>query len=122
MVKIVRKAKEHIFQAFKNTLSPQINFEVEIRLSLVSTKRTYLSIYECTLDDVKEFVTAKQILKGYEEGNFSGSTGPSYVQIDNRKDARNIKASFKVIEGDIFPILYNNENDSFSPPRQRRSY
>ena len=117
MVKIVRKAKEHIFQSFKNTLSPQINVEVEIRLSLVSTRRTYLSIYECTLDDVKEFVTAKQILKGYEEGNFSGSTGPSYMLIDNRKDARNIKASFKVIEGDIFPILYNNENDSFSPPR-----
>ena len=61
------------------------------------------------------------MLKGYEEGNFGGGTGPSYMQINSRKDARNIKASFTVIEEDSSPVLYNDENDGFSPPRKRRS-
>ena len=38
-----------------------------------------------------------------------------------RKDARNIKASFTVIEEDCSSIHYNDENDGFSPPRKRRS-
>ena len=79
--------KEHIFRAFKDTLSPHSNLAEVIHSSWVSTKRTHLSIYECTLDDVAEFVTIKQMLKGYEEGNFCGSTGPSYMQINSRKDA-----------------------------------
>ena len=66
-------------------------------------------------------MTIKQMLKGYEEGNFGGGTGPSYMQINSRKDARNIKASFTVIEEDSSPVLYNDENDGFSPPRKRRS-
>ena len=113
--------KEHIFRAFKDTLSPHSNLVEVIHSSWVSTKRTHLSIYECTLDDVAEFVTIKQMLKGYEEGNFGGGTGPSYMQINSRKDARNIKASFTVIEEDSSPIHYNDENDGFSPPRKRRS-
>ena len=61
------------------------------------------------------------MLKKYEEGNFSGDTGPSYMQINNRKDARNVKSSFTVIEEDGSPTHYNNENDNFSPPRKDRS-
>ena len=114
--------KEHIFRAFKDTLSPHSNLAEVIHSSWVSTKRTHLSIYECTLDDVAEFVTIKQMLKGYEEGNFGGGTGPSYMQINSRKDARNIKASFTVIEEDSSPIHCNDENDGFSPPRKRRSH
>ena len=110
--------KEHIFRAFKDTLSPHSNLAEVIHSSWVSTKRTHLSIYECTLDDVAEFVTIKQMLKGYEEGNFGGGTGPSYMQINSRKDARNNKASFTVIEEDSSPIRYNDENDGFSPPRK----
>ena len=113
--------KEHIFRAFKDTLSPHSNLAEVIHSSWVSTKRTHLSIYECTLDDVAEFVTIKQMLKGYEEGNFGGGTGPSYMQINSRKDARNNKASFTVIEEDSSPIHYNDENDGFSPPTKRRS-
>ena len=113
--------KEHIFRAFKDTLSPHSNLVEVIHSSWVSTKRTHLSIYECTLDDVAEFVIIKQMLKGYEEGNFGGGTGPSYMQINSRKDARNIKASFTIIEEDSSPVLYNDENDGFSPPRKRRS-
>ena len=113
--------KEHIFRAFKDTLSPHSNLVEVIHSSWVSTKRTHLSIYECTLDDVAEFVTIKQMLKGYEEGNFCGGTGPSYMQINSRKDARNIKASFIVVEEDSSPIHCNDENDGFSPPRKRRS-
>ena len=67
--------KEHIFRAFKDTLSPHSNLAEVIHSSWVSTKRTHLSIYECTLDDVAEFVTIKQMLKGYEEGNFRGVLG-----------------------------------------------
>ena len=44
------------------------------------------------------------MLKGYKEGNFGGSTGPSYMQINSKKDAPNIKASFTVIEEDSSPI------------------
>ena len=80
----------------------------------------HLSIHEFTLDDVAEFVTIKQMLKGYEERNFSGGNGPSYMQINIRKDAQNIKASFTVTEEDIFPIHYIDEYDGFSPPRKRR--
>ena len=61
------------------------------------------------------------MLKKYEEGNFSGDTGPSYMQINNRKDAWNVKSSFTVIEEDGSPTHYNNENDNFSPPRKDRS-
>ena len=43
------------------------------------------------------------------------------MQINSRKDARNIKASFTVIEEDSSPIHYNDENDGFSPPRKQRS-
>ena len=67
--------KEHIFRAFKDTLSPHSNLAEVIHSSWASTKRTHLSIYECTLDDVAEFVTIKQMLKGYEEGNFRGVLG-----------------------------------------------
>ena len=61
------------------------------------------------------------MLKGYEEGHFGGGTGPSYMQINSRKDALNIKASFTVIEEDSSPIHCNDENDGFSPPGKRRS-
>ena len=44
--------KEHIFRAFKDTLSPHSNLAEVIHSSWASTKRTHLSIYECTLDDV----------------------------------------------------------------------
>ena len=71
--------KEHIFRAFKDILCPHSNLAEVIHSSWVSTKRTHLSIYECTLDDVAEFVTIKQMLKGYKEGNFGGGTGPSYM-------------------------------------------
>ena len=53
------------------------------------------------------------MLKEYEERNSSGGTGPSYMQLNSRKDAQNIKASFTVIEEDSSPIHCNNENDSF---------
>ena len=59
-------------------------------------------------------------MKGYEEGNFGGGTGPLYMQINNRKDARNIKASFTVIEEESSPIQYYDENDGFSSPRRKR--
>ena len=110
--------KEHIFRAFKDTLSPHSNLAEVIHSSWVSTKRTHFFIYECTSDDVAEFVTIKQILKGYEEGNFGGGTGLSYMQINSRKYARNNKASFTVIEEDSSPIHYNDENDGFSPPSE----
>ena len=113
--------KEHIFRAFKDTLSPHSNLAEEIHSSWVSTKRTLLSIYECTSGDVAEFVRIKQMVKGYVEENFGSGTGRSYMQINSRKDARNIKASFTVFEEDTSYIHYNDENDSFSPPRKRRS-
>ena len=47
--------KEHIFQALKGILSLHYKLAEVIHSSLVSTKRTHLSIYECTLDDVLEF-------------------------------------------------------------------
>ena len=106
--------------AFKDSIpsiqrctSPHSNLAEVIHSSQVSTKRTHLSIYECTLEYVAEFATIKQMLKGYQKGNFCGSTGPSYMQINSRKDARNIKAFFTVIEEDSFPIHYNDENDGF---------
>ena len=61
------------------------------------------------------------MLKGYGEENFGGGTGSSYMEINSRKDARNIKVSFTVIEEDSFLIHYNDANDGFSPPRKRRS-
>ena len=61
------------------------------------------------------------MLKGYAEENFGGGTGSSYMEINSRKDARNIKVSFTVIEEDSFLIHYNDANDGFSPPRKRRS-
>ena len=85
-----------------------------IHSSWVSTKRAHLSMYECSLDDVAEFLTTKQMRKKYAEGNFSGGTGPSYRQINSRKDAKNVKASFTVIEEDSSPIHCNNENDGFN--------
>ena len=72
---VPNRAKHHIFQSFKDKLSAHSNLAEVIHFSWVSTKRTHLSIYECTLDDVSEFVTIKQMLKGYDEGNFNGSTG-----------------------------------------------
>ena len=107
--------------AFKYTLSQHSNLAEVIQSSWVSTKGTYISIYEYTLDDVAELVTIKQMLKEYEEGNFSGGTGPSYMHINSRKNAQNIKVSFTVIEEDSFPIHYNNHNDLFSPPKKQRS-
>ena len=62
---------------------------------------------------VAEFITIKQMLKEYEERNSSGGTGPSYMQLNSRKDAQNTKASFTVIEEDSSPIHCNNDNDSF---------
>ena len=61
------------------------------------------------------------MLKGYREENFGGGTGPSYMQINSRKVARNIKASFTVTEEGSSPIHYNDENDGLSPSRPRRS-
>ena len=81
-------------------LSPHSNLAEVIHSSWVSKKRTHLSIYESTLDDVAEVVTIKQMLKRYEEGNFGGGTGPSYMQINSRKDTQNIKASLKYVKKD----------------------
>ena len=43
------------------------------------------------------------------------------MQISSRKNTRNIKAYFTVIEEDSSPIHCNDENDVFSPPKKRRS-
>ena len=43
------------------------------------------------------------------------------MQINNGKDARNIKALFTVIEEDSSAIHYTDENDGFSPLRKQRS-
>ena len=67
--------------------SPHSNLAEVIYSSWVSTKRTHISIYEYTVDDVAGFVTIKQMLTGYDEGNFSSGTGPSYMQINSRKYA-----------------------------------
>ena len=40
---------------------------------------------------------------------FSSGTGPSYMQINSRKDGRNVKTSFTVLEEDSYPIHCNNE-------------
>ena len=60
-------------------------------------------------------------MKRYEERNFGGGTEPLYMQINNRKEARNIKASLTVIEEESSPIHYNDENDGFSQRRKQRS-
>ena len=60
-------------------------------------------------------------MKRYEERNFGGGTEPLYMQINNRKEARNIKASLTVIEEESSTIHYNDENDGFSPRRKQRS-
>ena len=57
--------KEHILGVFKDTFSLHSNLAKVIHSSWVSTKRIHLSVYECTLDDVAEFVTMKQMLKVY---------------------------------------------------------
>ena len=59
------------------------------------------------------------MLKGYEEGNFG--TGPSYMQINSRKDAQNIKASFTVI-AEVLPstammrmtVFHHQENEDLN--------
>ena len=61
-------------------------------------------------------MTIKQLLKGYEEGNFGGGTGPSYMQINSRKDVQNIKASFTIIKEDSSPIHYNMRMTVFHHP------
>ena len=57
MVGITKKA--HILSILKYTFSNSKLTEV-IHPSLVSTNRTHLSIYSCTLDDAIECVTNNQ--------------------------------------------------------------
>ena len=44
--------KEHIFRAFKDTLSPHSKLAEVIHSSWVSTKRPHLCIYECLLQSL----------------------------------------------------------------------
>ena len=80
MMSITKKILIPSIQRFKEH-SSRSNLAQVVHSSWVSTKGTHLPIYECTLDNVAEFVTTKQIVKGYEEGNFSCGTGLSYMQI-----------------------------------------
>ena len=51
--------KEHIFLAFKDHECPESNLSKVIHSSWVATKRTHMTLYEATIDDIAEYVTMK---------------------------------------------------------------
>ena len=89
--------KEHIFRAFKDLKCPESILSKVIHSSWVTTKRTHMTLYEATIDDIAEHVTIKQMLKAYDDGGFGGATGPSFKDLEARKLARKERASSQAI-------------------------
>ena len=89
--------KEHIFRAFKDRECPESNLSEVIHSSWVATKRTHMTLYEATIDDIAEHVTIKQMLKAYGDGGFGGGTGPNFKELEARKLARKERVSSQII-------------------------
>ena len=99
---------------------------------MVTQKRAQLSIYEACVGDICEQVTVKQMLKGYEEGSFTGGTGPSFGNLQQRQKARDDSLTSKIIEDprcvtsqDVMhektPKSYEiDSDDGCSPPRKKK--
>ena len=85
--------KEHIFRAFKDLKCPESILSKVIHSSWVTTKRTHMTLYEATIDDIAEHVTIKQMLKAYDDGGFGGGTGPNFKELEARKLARKERVS-----------------------------
>ena len=80
--------KEHIFRAFKDHECSESNLSEVIYSSWVTTKRTHMTLYDATINDIVEHVTIKQMLKAYSDGGFGGGTGPNFKELEARKLAR----------------------------------
>ena len=81
----------------------------------MTTKRTHMTLYEATIDDIAEHVTIKQMLKAYGDGGFRGGTGPNFKDLEARKLARKERVSSQIIANND-----NGVNIDFSPKRQQK--
>ena len=89
--------KEHIFRAYKDRVCPESNLSEVIHSSWVTIKRTLITLYEATIDDIAEHVTIKQMLKAYGDAGFGGGTGPNFKGLEAQKLARKERVSSQII-------------------------
>ena len=114
----------HIFRAFKRKMTPRTNLAEVVHSFWVTLQRTHLSLYESAIEDIAEQINIKQMLKAYDEGSFSGGTGPSSKTLQQRNEARANVISSKILdahedanESNSSDICSVNINDGRSPPR-----
>ena len=69
----------------------------------MTRKRTHLTLYEATIDDIAEHVTIKQVPKAYRDVGFGGGSGPNFKELEARKLARKERV--------LSQIIANNDND-----------
>ena len=126
--------KEHIFRAFKDRECPKSNLSELIHSSWVTTKRTHMTLYEATIDDIVEHVTIKQILKPHGDGGFGGGTGPNFKELEAQKLARKERVSSQITASndDAINIYFSQQqqqkhydidsDDGWSPPQKRKGF
>ena len=110
--------EEHIFHAFKRTFSPQSNLAEVIHSSWVTQKRTHLSAYETTIDDISEMITVKQRWEGYADGSFHGGTDPSFITLQIRRKAREASTCSMIFEGESYCSAPSKSSPKRSAPKR----
>ena len=83
----------------------------------MTRKRTHLTLYEATIDDIAEHVTIKQVPKAYRDVGFGGGSGPNFKELEARKLARKERV--------LSQIIANNDNDvniNFSQKQQQKDH